>query len=599
MDNEGMYLPSGFLGMLRPRGSTHNSDSCYSDFLAMARAEPDISVCTRSYVVHLMHSDAAHVAVDPEKQITLMLHGEIYNASGKQAEFLLEQYTRHGISFSKDINGSFAVLLIDRREDMVALVTDRLNSRKVFHSVCEGNHWLSTSLNLHPTSDAGIDHVGVAHYLASGAVYNNRTLFDGVRVLERASIHSFTENGLDLERYWSYTFTDSYSGIPEEKLRDELSDLLVESVRSRLRDDPKVFLSLSGGNDSRAILGILALKLGVSDIECISYGLGKPKPHSDEQVAEQIANYLGLNHRLLHSCNSDLSNVIASAATFGRGMLTDAACESDAYMEMAGDFSETPSVLFVADECFGYYDWKAKSNIDALKCVRVCDFHVLSWLSDLLPETIYNALCEGLNEDIQHMAGRCPSTTQYRSSMDFLYLDQRLPNVLLSWREFLTGQFVSVRNPFLDNSILDFMAQVPGVLRRGKALYMKAITTMLPDLYRFKTAHSSSYYPDWRNGLIDQFDAIEERILSEDSRLDHTIPPDLILGLLQNNRNNSRPTLRLLVTNAAKRLLKETAMDEGFMDRVVSSYYYRLPAKKVDIPTFIRRALIIRSAVAE
>lgn len=599
MDKGNEYLPSYFLGMFCSRESTYNSDDCYGDFLAVAKVEPDISVSTRSFIVHLMHSDATQIAVDPGEQITLVLHGEIYNTSDNQAEFLLKQFAERGIAFSKDINGSFAVLLIDSREDMVALITDRVNSRKVFHSVYKGNHWLSTSLNLHPTSDVDMDPVGVAHYLASGAIYNNRTLFDGVRVLERACVHRLTKHGFASERYWSYEFTDSYSGIPEEKLRDELSELLVESVRARLNDNPKVFLSLSGGNDSRAILGVLALKLGVSDIECISYGLGKPKPHSDEHVAEQIANYLGLNHRFLESCKCSLPDIITCSATFGRGMVTDAACETDAYMEMANDFSETSTILFVADECFGYYHWKVRSNIDALKCIRVCDFHVLSWLSDILSEKVYNTLCEGINDDIQQIVGRCPPTKDYHNSMDFLYLDQRLPNVLLSWREYFPGQFVTVRNPFLDNSILDFMTQLPKALRRGKLLYMRAITRMFPDLYRFKTAHTSSCFPDWRNGLIAQFEAVEELISSEDSRLDNTIPPELILNLLRENRNGGRSTLRLLITNAAKRLLKETSLDESFIDRTISSYYYRLPAKKVDLHTFIRRALLIRSAVAE
>lgn len=600
MNIEEKFSVSHFLAMFCSRQNAIGHDDCYNDFLKVANTTPVKTIVTDSFVVYLLHTPSTKVSNDYCKQVTLVLHGEIYNKTNNQPEFLLKQFMKHGLDFSKDINGSFAVLVIDKRNDTVIVVTDRLNSRKVFYSKDKGNYWLSSSLNLHPTNDVGIDPVGVAHYLASGAIHNNRTLFDGIRVLDRACIHKLGKDGFHGTSYWSYEFTNNYSDIAEEKLRDGLSELLFESVRLRLHDNPKVFLSLSGGVDSRAVLGILSSKLGIKDIECFSYALGEPKPNSDEYVARQVANYLGIRHKIIKSCTPDLPLIVENSAKFGRGMVCETDCEVDAYMDLVYDFSSAmPNVLFVADECFGYYDWEVDSNINALKCVRIFDFSVLSWLNNMLPNGTYNMLSESLDEDIQQMVDRCPPTEDYHNSMDFLYLDQRLPNVLLSSREFLAGQFMIVRNPFLDNSILDFMKQLPRTLRRGKVLYMKTITNMFPDLYKIKTAHTYSYFPDWKSELANQTHAVERMILSKASGLDDLILPEVILKLLRGNLESKGSSLRMLIADSIRRLLRETALHESFIERKMSSYYYRFPVKKVDFHSFIRRALIIRSAVSK
>ena len=98
----------------------------------------------------------------------------------------------------------------------MAAITDRINSRKVFYSKYKGSYWLSTSLYLHPTADVDIDPAGIACYLANGVVHNNRTLFDGIRILERACVHKLTVDGFHGTRYWSYEFTNSYSNIDEK-----------------------------------------------------------------------------------------------------------------------------------------------------------------------------------------------------------------------------------------------------------------------------------------------------------------------------------------------------------------------------------------------
>ena len=591
MNKENGYSASYFLAMCCLKQSTSVKNHSLDNFFSVAKVEPDISIATRSFIVHLISSPSTQIAVDRKNDVMLLLHGEIYSTKDNQAEFLLKQFINRGIDFSRDINGSFVVLLIDKRNDTVAVVTDRINTRKVFCSRYKEGIWLSTSLYLHPTADVDLDPIGIACYLANGVVHNNRTLFDGVQTLERAHVHILTQDGFHATRYWSYEFTNSDPEINEKELRAELSELLVESVRIRLQDNPKVFLSLSGGYDSTGVLGILGSKLKVRDVDCFTCALGEPKPNSDEYISMKMAEHLGYNHKIVESYKGNFLDVLYHNARLGHG-LANFCDEVDAWIEMASDFFlTTPSVLFVGDECFGWTDCELNCIMDILNSVAIYDFNRLSWLQNMLPKGTYDVLFNGLKEDMLQILKRCPTTRDRHDSRDFLYLDQRLNNVILPWREFFAGQFVVVRNPFLDNSILDFMKKIPSYLRRGKRLYKATISEMFPDLFQIERAATASYVPDWEEELNSERSAIEALISSQDSKLDRIIPPEVILRLLGGSRTggDNRFSLKKLSRKLARRLLKETFMAEKILSR-----FHNTSKKQIGHTTFLKRILVIR-----
>lgn len=599
MDVKSSYVPSHFLAMFCPKEETNGDNrEFYNDFLSIAKAQPDILSNTDSFIVYLIHSPSTRIAVDHENRVTLILHGEIYNTGDRQAEFLLKQFIEQGISFSKNINGSFAVLLIDERNDGVMLITDRINSRKVFYSKYKDCYWLSTSLNLHPTGDVDVDPIGVAHYLASGAVHNNRTLFDGIRVLERACIHKLREDGFDGMRYWSYEFNNSYSNVSERELRDELSELLIQSIKIRLKDDPRVFLSLSGGYDSATILGILS-ELEIANIDCFSYALGRPKSNSDEYVAREMANWVGFNHRIIQVEDSNIANLIEHGVRLGRGMLPGNFDEIATYIKMNRDFFQNlPSSLFVADECFGWLDRQLSDDITLMNCVRVYGFDVLSWLQNYMSVETYRMLNDALRNDLVEILKRCPGSDDYHNNKDFLYLDQRLSNFILPWREFLAGQFVNVRNPFLDNSILDFMMKLPSSLRRGKYLYIQTITQMFPDLFRFRRASTCSYVINWRRALVSEHNSIKRLVESQDSMLDEIITPREIINLMERGESLITLSPKSKMIRSARRFLRETRLNGTFVERNLSRFFHKHPLKEnVDLSTFLRRVLVARRAL--
>ena len=584
------YEPHSFLALFYPNQDT-NTQKLKDGFVTTSGMIPDHIVTTETYSVCISLSSSAQIACDDEKNLTVILNGEIYNTTrNDQAKYLLEQFVSEGPEFASEINGTFAILLINRRSDVVQLITDRLNTKRVFCGKLNGHHWLSTKLHSFLTDGSNIDIVGAACYLANGAVHNNRTLFDGVRSLERASIHRLGPDGFKGETYWSYQFLNSYAGVSEKELRAELAELIVESVRLRLRNDPKVFLSLSGGYDASGLLGVLS-SLKVPDVCCLSYTFGKASANHDAHVASQMAKLVGYDCRIPQCHRGDIVASIKNNAEMGCGV--GPYCnEADAWLEMEPEFSSNAnSVLLAGDNCFGFDNGVTmRSQQDALiNHNQIQNFDDLKWFAKLIGKKNYNTMCEGLQNDISQIVNRSPESEDPYDLASFIYLDQRVPNVLIPWREFFPGKYLNAVEPYLDNSIMDFLMKVPNSMKHGRRLYRDTVTEMFPEIFEIKRATHGGGTSSWRSEFISQRQNIDSSMLSNDSRLDSLIPPQAITKLLNeiSSWKHHKYSPRILPSRFALIVLKGKWMSDKILDL--------FPI--VDHKTLLKRLLLMRTVL--
>jgi hypothetical protein len=466
---------------------------------------------------------------DASGHASFILHGELYNEDGKnELDYLSELYRCYENDFARHLNGSFAVLVVDHRNERVHIATDRVNSRRLFVTKEQGAHWVGASLYELPLANRQLDPAGLACYMIHGVYHNQRTLFEGVRVLDRACIHTLYVNGFRAQTYWTYGF-DSIGSNTHSDLAGALEELLVTSVRRRLNSDTELHLSLSSGYDSLGLLGVLREKLGQHNLYSFSYVLGEPQPSHDAAIVARLSKMKGFEHRVLQSYHGNLHSVLAANATLGQGYAHF--CEEiDMWQQFLPEIAPKPTAaLFVGDECFGLRKDEHLTSIDdALHIAGIYHFaERVGWLRDLLPVAIRDGLEEAWEDDLQYIIKCMPTTNDYYNVKDYLYLDQRLQNVILPWRDFILGSRVPVRNPYLDNDILDFMQGAPSELRRGKKLYRETITAMFPDLFQFGRG-TPGYSANWRREIINQSAAIEKLICNGDTLLDQALP-----GLLQ------------------------------------------------------------------
>jgi asparagine synthase (glutamine-hydrolysing) len=516
--------------------------------------------------------------------LTLILLGEVLDANGfLSASEILDRFQRLGADCAKAFDGSFVLLFASDSPAPLIVVTDPLNSLKCFIEETPEAYVLVSSLCFLPARTRAADPVAIASFLANGVIYNNRTLFDGVRSLCRASIHTIDpREGHTSRPYWEYKLDNSFSKRSRKDLKKELASLLLNAARKRIKPSETIFLSLSGGYDSTCILGLLS-KLAPGKVDCFSYVVNNGTLGSDEDVAAQMAKIAGCRHTSVPAFNGDIVDVIRRNATLGEGRAHFCA-ELDAWQSIHEKMSDD-AVFFVGDECFGWTGCRLRSERDVLASVPLHLSNVLSRYADCLDT---KALGEEYDREILRLT-EASLDSDLHNTKDFLYLDQRLGNVIMPWRELFAGQYAPVRNLLLDRDILSFMAHLPSRFRLGKNLYKETIRMMFPELFRVRRAFKPAV-DSFRIAFFEQREAIENELTCGKSLADPWIKTAQCQRLLPKTRPTETFSFKTRAILFGKKMLKESPMAHA-----VRNFLPPKPLASVDPVMLLIRVITLRN----
>jgi hypothetical protein len=201
---------------------------------------------------------------------------------------------------TETLDGFFSVVAVHRDRQEVVILTDRIGAAHVFQTRVGSCTVLGTSsLVLAALSRAEIDPHGARQLVATGTLFETpRTLFVGVEKLAPASVFRFTAGGRSSTSvYWDPKAVLDDSRSPRRPAMESvqrLGDALVETVRTIRENFARPLFDLSGGLDTRSILG--AALRGGSKPTLIVNG---PDNDRDVIAAKRIATRFGLhiNHR--------------------------------------------------------------------------------------------------------------------------------------------------------------------------------------------------------------------------------------------------------------------------------------------------------------
>lgn len=191
-----------------------------------------------------------------------------------------------------DLDGLFTVVLGDTQSDELTVVTDRLGTLATYEAELDGCRLISTSsLVLGALTGSSFDLAAVRELLAVGNVFGDKTLFERVKKLEPASILHYESGALARRvEYWSVAGLD-YDEAPAKRKVIAIAEGLDRALRVIRSAHPRQRVDLTGGLDSRAILG--ALLVQDRDFETVVNG---PPDDADVVAAERIAARYGLRH---------------------------------------------------------------------------------------------------------------------------------------------------------------------------------------------------------------------------------------------------------------------------------------------------------------
>jgi len=171
--------------------------------------------------------------INDDKRIVCIYNGEIYDYEKygdykSDGECLIPLYKKNGLNFIKELDGEFAIILLDLSENILILSTDTFKTKPIFYSIGKNN--LSCSTYATPLEKMGYSNVI--------KMTPNTTLVIDLNSGE--IIDKFKVTEFDLTQH-----KNSF---------DDWNVSFVESIKKRTKNlREKLFLGLSGGYDSGAI----------------------------------------------------------------------------------------------------------------------------------------------------------------------------------------------------------------------------------------------------------------------------------------------------------------------------------------------------------
>jgi asparagine synthase (glutamine-hydrolysing) len=201
---------------------------------------------------------------------------------------LLARLEEEGESVLDDLDGFYAVVWHDARSKTLLVAPDHVGRYRVYFAEAPEGTYVSTSpIALAAAVPSAPDPVAVWELLAAGLTYEDRSPFAGVRRMVAAHRYRFRRGRLAAYEPVAPLRVPGPESATPDAGPDELFEACLAAVRERLTDRPRPLPDLTGGNDSRFIVGLL-LAAGVDCDVTVTGDRGDPDVEATVALARQV-----------------------------------------------------------------------------------------------------------------------------------------------------------------------------------------------------------------------------------------------------------------------------------------------------------------------
>lgn len=177
-------------------------------------------------------------------------------------EVILHLYEDRGAACLDELNGQFAFAIWDVKRKELFLARDRVGILPLHYAV-RGDAFIFASeikaLFAVPGVERAIDPVAMEQIFTFWTTLPGKTAFKNIREVPAGHFLKVSNGNVRLQRYWDLPFSppEEQTAVSAGQLCSELSELIIDAVRIRLRADVPVGCYLSGGLDSSGITTIV------------------------------------------------------------------------------------------------------------------------------------------------------------------------------------------------------------------------------------------------------------------------------------------------------------------------------------------------------
>jgi asparagine synthase (glutamine-hydrolysing) len=336
-------------------------------------SEPGWALAFRRLAIMDPGHDSDQPMSDESGRCTLVFNGEIYNFrtlrselesvgvhfhSHGDTEVLLQGYLQWGLGVLDRLEGMYAFILIDRKQNVAVAARDPFGIKPLY--LCAKGSCVALASEMRPLYrliEPKPDEVALAEILTFKWAASGLSNIKGIERVPGGTVLTIPLDGGPMRRR---KFFDVLSTIePDESItaRDaeaQSQEAIEQSVRAHLMSDVGYALQLSGGVDSSLVAAVAAEAAG-RRVASFSVSLGNHR-FDEGQYRKPVVERYGLDHHEVEIDGHAFADALPRAIRHMEGTVPHGACVT--LMLLCDRLRATSKVVLTgegADEMFGGY----------------------------------------------------------------------------------------------------------------------------------------------------------------------------------------------------------------------------------------------------
>jgi asparagine synthase (glutamine-hydrolysing) len=244
----------------------------------------------------MFSNDGAHVIVFNGEifnyvELKSELKGQYDFKTGTDTEVILAAYQTWGEKCLDKLNGMFAFAIYNRLTGEVFAARDRFGVKPFYYYRNQEVFIFASEIKaiLPLVPEAKPKDAIIYDYLRYNRTdHTENTFFENIYKLQHGSTVRIQDSKINFNRWYNLKDKMVHQPINAEEYRE----LLIDSLRLRLRSDVPIGVCLSGGIDSSAIASLLIKKFGITELNTFSAVYGKDEPTDESDFIDEFKPFI-------------------------------------------------------------------------------------------------------------------------------------------------------------------------------------------------------------------------------------------------------------------------------------------------------------------
>ncbi|KAJ6594362.1 putative asparagine synthase [Mycena capillaripes] len=266
-------------------------------------------------------TETVHCVVNGELYDYATIRADLESKGAKfktqsDSELVLQLYKQYGLALTAHMRGEFAFVLYDQKRRLILAARDRFGIKPLYYTRANGRLLVASEIKafLPFGFQAQWNVESIVH---QGEYADDRTIFQGVYKLPPGHYFTYDRHSqMRVVNYWDHSYhaqtNEAGIGSPYtvEDAVANVRQLVVDSVRIRLRSDVPFAVNLSGGIDSAAVAGIAAAAMKETDpnarLNVFTLAFPDRADVDEAPVARRMAESIGAIMHLVRPTEKEL-----------------------------------------------------------------------------------------------------------------------------------------------------------------------------------------------------------------------------------------------------------------------------------------------------